>query len=463
MPDNGASLAPRAGFRRELTGWAVLAVGALGIAGVFAFLLALSRVPGIEAVFPWPVGFFHKGLVIHVVFSFVVWFLAVFGALTLIVRERLAPGRLPVDSLGKAALAGGFAALPLLFVPALLDRGEPTLNNYVPVIIDPLYYCGLAVLALAVGCTAVRLLLVVRLRLLRRDPPCAAVASAALVYLIALACFAVALSTLAGSAFSFDFNERLMWGGGHALQFVNALMLVAAWAALSAPYVRSVPTTATSAANTLLVLAAAVLPVFYLALPMFSHEQTAAFTWMQYAFGPAAAIMAAGVLNRLARPWPWREPAFLALALSLLLFGIGGGLGLFVDGTDTRTPAHYHGVIAGITLAFFGLFYARILPLLGRPRVSALRMRLILHLFAWGQLAASIGLFIAGGHGAPRKVAGDAQGLSDTAQIAGMALNGLGGLIAIIGGILFVWTMAAVFLRASSMTNHTALPAEIRL
>ncbi len=113
-------------LRRELAGWLTLSIGSLGIAGLFALLLAISRFPGIEAVFAWPVGFFHKGLVIHVVFSFVVWFLAVFGALSMLAGERLALGRPPFPPLGMAAVIGSALSLPMLFVPALLDRGEPT-------------------------------------------------------------------------------------------------------------------------------------------------------------------------------------------------------------------------------------------------------------------------------------------------------------------------------------------------
>ena len=97
-----------------------------------------------------------------------------------------------------------------------------------------------------------------------------------------------------------------------------------------------------------------------------------------------------------------------------------------------------HAAFAGVTLAFFGLFFSRFLPLLDRPIANQRRLRLILHLFAWGQLAACVGLFIAGGHGAPRKVAGDAQGLVDLVPMIGMGLNGLGGLVAVTGGILFV-------------------------
>ncbi|HRK96706.1 MAG TPA: hypothetical protein PK694_10335, partial [Rhodospirillales bacterium] len=149
----------------------------------------------------------------------------------------------------------------------------------------------------------------------------------------------------------------------------------------------------------------------------------------------------------LPRPWAWRRPETVCLALSFVLFAVGGAFGLFVDGADTRTPAHYHGVIAAVTLAFMGLFYALVLPALGRAQPGERAMRIQLHLFAWGQLAACIGLFLAGGHGAPRKVAGEAQGLDVMAARIGMGMNGIGGLIAIVGGILFVWLVARALIR----------------
>ena len=49
-----------------------------------------------------------------------------------------------------------------------------------------------------------------------------------------------------------------------------------------------------------------------------------------------------------------------------------------------------------------------------------------------------IGLVWSGGYGVQRKVAGADQVLRSTAEVAGMGLMGLGGLIAIIGGLLFV-------------------------
>jgi cytochrome c oxidase subunit I len=449
-------VAADATLRRELAGWVVIALGALAIAGAFAFLLAISRVPGVEAVFPWPVGFFHKGLVIHVVFSFVVWFLAVFGALALLASNRLAPGPLPLPALGLVAVAGCGLALPLLFIPALLDRGEPTLNNYVPVIIDPLYYAGLALLAASIGCAAVRVLASLRLSSLREDIIPATIAAAALACLLALVCFALALRALSEAPYSHAFNEALMWGGGHVLQFVNTLLLAASWGLLAAPWVIRPPSGALALSSALLLASALTAPTFYFLFLPFSPEQTQAFTLLQYVLGPAAGIMGVSVLARIRRPWPWREPAFLAMVLSMLLFAVGGALGLFVDGADTRTPAHYHGVIAGVTLAFFGLFFSLFLPLLGKPLDNRRRLRAILHLYAWGQLAACIGLFIAGGHGAPRKIAGEAQGLVDLAPMIGMGINGLGGLVAVIGGVLFVWTVGSALLRRANANNSLA-------
>lgn len=453
MPDDSLAVtAPvhlptaAAALRRELRAWAAVAISALAVAGVFALLLALSRIPGIERIAFWPLDFFAKGLVIHVVFSFVVWFAAVFAALATVAAARLAGGPPPLPGLGLAAAAAAAAAMPLLFIPALLERGEPTLNNYVPVIIDPLYYAGLALLAGAIGLVALRLLAVARPAALRRDPPAAATAAAAVALLVALLCFAVALNVLAGSGFSFDFNEALMWGGGHLLQFVNTLLLLVAWTMLASPWSASI-SRPLGVASALLLLGALAGPLFYFLFPPFSPAQTAAFTWLQYLLGPAAAIVAIALLMRLPQPLPRGEPAFVALTLSMLLFAVGGTLGLFVDGTDTRTPAHYHGMIAGVTLAFFGLIFVRLLPMLGREAGSPRRQRLILRLFAWGQLAACIGLFAAGGHGAPRKVAGAAQGLHDVVAKIGMGLNGLGGLIAVIGGILFIWTVGSALLR----------------
>lgn len=59
-------------------------------------------------------------------------------------------------------------------------------------------------------------------------------------------------------------------------------------------------------------------------------------------------------------------------------------------------------------------------------------------LYGSGQLLHIIGLVWSGGYGVQRKVAGAEQVLRSTSEVVGMGLMGLGGLIAIIGGLLFV-------------------------
>ena len=131
------------------------------------------------------------------------------------------------------------------------------------------------------------------------------------------------------------------------------------------------------------------------------------------------------------------RPLRAALLSSVLLFAAGGLIGVFIAGSNVRIPAHYHGCIVGVTLALMGLVY-HLLPRLGyaapRPRPATLQP----WLYGGGQLLHIVGLVWSGGYGVQRKVAGAEQVLRSTSEVAGMGLMGLGGLIAIIGGLLFV-------------------------
>ena len=107
------------------------------------------------------------------------------------------------------------------------------------------------------------------------------------------------------------------------------------------------------------------------------------------------------------------------------------------------SPAHYHGSIVGVTLAFMGLVY-HLLPRMGFARPQGRLAALQPSLYGAGQLMHVIGLLWSGGYGVQRKVAGAEQVLRGAEQVAAMGLMGLGGLLAVAGGILF----ALVVLRA---------------
>ncbi|MBL6931354.1 MAG: cbb3-type cytochrome c oxidase subunit I [Rhodospirillales bacterium] len=441
----------------ELRGWAGLAVLSLAMAGVFALLLAVSRIPGVEGVLPLPLDFFDKGLVIHVVFSFVVWFQAVFGCLLNISTTRISNGAPRLQGLGKPALIGGYASCLLLFIPAFMERGEATLNNYIPAITDPLYYSGLALLAAVLGLMVLRLLLNLPGSQGRwKNPLPFGTLCGSLIFGVALISFAIAAGTLLDEDLSYEFNESLFWGGGHILQFANTAMLITALYVLARLTLKDIVVED----NQLILTAMSILVVYggmgisiTLKYAPVHEKYWSMFTNFQYGLALPAMLFGIPLLidmvkqKSLGNGWPLSNPAFLCLAFSPTVFAAGGLLGLFVDGGDTRTPAHYHGVIAGINLSFMGLFYGLILPLLDRELERGKALYAQIYMFGGGQFFACIGLFLAGGYGTPRKTAGDSQGLDEIGAKIGMYMNGIGALIAIIGGIMFIWMVSKALIK----------------
>jgi heme/copper-type cytochrome/quinol oxidase subunit 1 len=135
-----------------------------------------------------------------------------------------------------------------------------------------------------------------------------------------------------------------------------------------------------------------------------------------------------------------------ALLTSVALFGVGGIIGFFIHGSNVKIPAHYHGSIVGVTIALMGLAYL-LLPALGFARPSVRLATLQPYLYGGGQLLHVIGLVWSGGYGVQRKVAGSEQVLRNTPEILGMGLMGLGGLIAVVGGVLFVFVLMEAMYR----------------
>ena len=60
------------------------------------------------------------------------------------------------------------------------------------------------------------------------------------------------------------------------------------------------------------------------------------------------------------------------------------------------------------------------------------------YVYGAGQLIHVLGLAWSGGYGVQRKVAGAEQALVTLPQKLGMGMMGIGGLIAVIGGLMFV-------------------------
>jgi heme/copper-type cytochrome/quinol oxidase subunit 1 len=136
----------------------------------------------------------------------------------------------------------------------------------------------------------------------------------------------------------------------------------------------------------------------------------------------------------------------------MILFGVGGGIGFLIQGINVTIPAHYHGSIVGVTLAFMGMTY-ELLPRLGYARPSMGPARLQPYVYGSGQLLHVIGLWWSGGYGVQRKVAGTEQGLDGLEKITAMGLMGFGGLAAIVGGLMFLLIVLSAMAKGSRVQN----------
>lgn len=431
---------PDDGRRQLAAGWLLLGVAALLVSGVFSVLLVLSRAPYVQNVFPW-VDFFHTALVVHVDLSVLVWFLAFGGVLWSLnsTPRFLGVGRL---ALLLAALgASVMAAAPFL------GAGEALMSNYIPVLQHPLFLAGLLLFAAGTGVLVLRAMVAI--------PPVGqwmqgaaalrfGLNTAAVSAMLALMAFAWSYFALPSSLHGKPYYELLFWGGGHVLQFTYTLLMLVSWLWLaSASDVRLALTPRVALIFFGFgLLAVFFAPIIYYAYAVTSVEHIKLFTWlMRYGGSLAALPLSLALLHGLWRAERARgdaRPLRAALIVSMILFGAGGAIGFFIAGTNVTIPAHYHGNVVGVTLAFMGLTYY-LLPQLGYHQPDMKLGRLQPYLYGGGQLLHVLGLVISGGYGVQRKVAGAAQELDTMERVAGMGLMGLGGLVSIVGGLLFLY------------------------
>lgn len=426
--------------RRALAaGWLKLGLVSLILSGVFSVLLVLSRTPYVNKLFP-VADFFRVALVVHVDLSVLVWFVALAGMLWTIngTGGGLAWGRF--------ALAVCAAGTALMSVAPFVAEGTAIMSNYIPVLDQPIFLLGLTVFGLGASVLVVRALaaaypLGVRFDAsgsLRFGLHAAAVSAAIAVLAFGWSYLAVP-HTLEGKAY----YELLFWGGGHALQFTWTLLMLVAWLWLIGACGGRVPLSPRITVLMFMLALACVFitPLAYLAWDIGSVQHRNLLTWaMRFGGGLAILPMSLAVLmavRPLQQPLDRARPLRAAVLTSVLLFAAGGLIGLTISGSNVKIPAHYHGSIVGVTLALMGLVY-HLLPQLGygipQPRLATLQP----YLYGAGQLMHIIGLVWSGGYGVQRKVAGAEQVLRSTAEVTGMGLMGLGGLIAIVGGLLFV-------------------------
>ncbi len=446
---------PEDGRRTLAAAWLLLGCVALLLSGLFVLLIVLSRTPGLEALFPLQ-NFFHLAIVAHVDFSVLVWFSACAAVFwTLATRARALA--LAWTALG--TVLGG----TLLMALAPFQAGEAIMSNYVPVLDNRMFLGGLSVFAVGVVAMALRSLLhplPAGARLVPGGVLRFGIHTSVVAMLLAAGALGWSLATIPAYLQGGHYFEVLFWGGGHVLQFAWVQLMLVSWLWLAGVSGIRMPLTPRLV---MLLLLIGLLPAFlsvwaYLMYEVAGPQHRQFFIWLMAAAGGlAAGPIGIALLLGWWRSQPVSDPTTrglrAALLFSIALFGAGGALGFLIDASNTLVPAHYHGCIVGITLAFMAVAL-HLLPRLGFVPASPRLVLTLPWLYGIGQLMHVAGLAFSGGHGVQRKTAGADQGLESLSQIAGMAVMGVGGLIAIAGGVLFLVAVAGSLRRRASTGLH---------
>jgi cytochrome c oxidase subunit I len=445
-------------FRRRLAAaWLMLGIAGLLLSGLYVVLIVLSRTPGLEALFPFQ-GFFHLAIVAHVDFSVLVWFAACGAMIWSLSTAARAP------ALGWSALAIAVSGAALMAV-APFQGGQAIMSNYVPVLDNRSFLGGLALFALGVVLMAARSLaypLAAGTRLAPGGVLHFGSHTSAIAVVLAAGALVWSLLSMPAYLSGPQYFEALFWGSGHVLQFAWVQLVLVSWLWLAAASGVRMPLTPRLVTMLLL---AGIVPAFlaiwaYLVYDVAGPDHRTFFIWLMAAGGGVAAGPIA-----LALLHGWRHSPRAAstldrglrssLGFSILLFGVGGALGFMIDASNTMVPAHYHGCIVAVTLAFMSLSLY-LLPRFGFAAPNPKLVLLMPRVYGVGQLLHVAGLAFSGGHGVQRKTAGADQGLESLAQILGMSVMGVGGLVAICGGVIYIVAVSGTLRRSLPMARPQA-------
>lgn len=471
---------------------AVAAVLALAIGGALAILIGLTRWQAVQLL---PADLFYRFLTGHGLTMLVFWIVFFEIAGLYFGGAVLLNARLVMPRLGWIAFLVMAVGALLADIMVFIGEADVMFTAYVPLKAHPLFYLGIILFAVgAVVAVCLFFASVVVARVERRFT-----GSVPLVTFGLIAAAVIAIVTLAGGALAFipaflwsvgiwgtidpEAYRLNFWLFGHSAQQINLAAMVAIWYALASLTVGAKPL------NEKLCRSAFLLYILFINLGSIHHllvdpglsspvlifntsyaMYLAAVASMIHAFSIPAGIEVAqrakgytrGLFQWLIKA-PWGEPGFAALVVSMVLFGFIGGTTGVIQGTlqlnilahnTLRIPAHFHAtVVGGTTIAFMGLAYY-IVPLIARRElVGRGWAKLQPYIYGSGLLLLIVGMFFSGSLGVPRRT-WDITYATTPVQVPMyegavpflLTLLGIGAIVAVIGGLIFVLIMVSTLL-----------------
>ena len=477
----------------KLMRWnAVAAVVSLLIGGLLAIGVVLTRW---QAVHLLPPDKFYQFLTAHGLNMLVFWIIFFEIAVLYFASSTLLKSRLATPAM--AWLGFWLMVLGALINNYSVFRGDSSVmfTSYAPMGAHPTFYLGLILFAVGalIACFVFFGTLVVAKaeRTFHGSVPLvtfgAITASIIAVFTIAAGAI-ILIPTFLWSVGLVEHIDSLMyktvwWAFGHSSQQINVAAHVAVWYAVAAIVFGAKPLSEKVSRGAFL------LYILFLQLASAHHlladpGLTSHWKIFNTSYAMYLAVLASMVhgltvpgaievaqrakgythgLFEWLRKAPWGNPVFSSMFMSLIGFGFLGGISGVMMGTEQLNliihntiyvPGHFHAtVVVGTTLAFMGLTYF-LIPVLFRREVAFPTLaKWQPYVFGLAMVGVSLFLMGAGTLGVPRRhwdigFAGNAFGYEfPGAAWLMMALAGIAGLVAIVGGGMYLLiTVWSVFL-----------------
>ncbi len=433
--------------------WLLLSIVSLGLGGLLALVAAVARTPVVYKLVP--PGYFYHAIIGHVDLAIVGFFLT----FTLLLWQLTFKEELKTPFY--LSLTGIF----FIALVSLLGVGKGVSNNYLPTIDHPLFWLGALLFFAGFWLGSFGLLARAEKGIFSKNPREHLASVSILLSIFMLLAFLTSIPKAGSREELYLFYERLYWAPGHIHQFINGVMLLYAWyylfeikgVRLELGRLRYV---------SFLFLSFCFMYVFIpiiFADPV--SEGARRLTDLGYAVGLGLPIFfhIFFLLKNFKKDKDLYSTAFF-ISLVLYLLGVfiayAGVLPSLVSyfinpsseyigmKSNLSIPAHYHGVITSQTLAFMTTAYHLFKELGYTQRLSKISLPQV-YLYGTGMVLFVLGLFFAGLRNAPRKTYGTGF-TDDPVVLMSLGLMGIGTLLAVAGGVIFVlYSLKVLFGRSS--------------
>ncbi len=411
----------------------------------------LGRIPYIN---DWMFGieWMRRILVVHVNLALTISFYAfVTGLFLMIPSSQNSINLRQLVSFGLALVS-----TIVIIISGFIPIGQPILSNYVPVIDHFIFVGGLCLFSMAVILTFFdeRMLLNFSEHHFSNTHnfPISLIPilqAVGIILIIGMLIFIQAWAITPTEMSREVYFELVLWGGGHVLQFANMAAGTAIWGLL---FYRITQKLFVSYRVSFFLFGLYTLPLFFAPFLLFDGTSSALYIngftgYMQWGIFPIiTVVIVITVLKMIKHKSLFKpkgllsSPAYTGLVWSIFLTLCGFILGAMIRGSNTMVPAHYHATLGAVTIAFMAGAY-QLMYYYGYPSPSQKRNRkeaIQLFIFGIGQTIFVSGLAVAGTYGLARKVFGEEQLILSPEIYIGLGLLLVGGITAILGGILFL-------------------------